>query len=119
MGEMETMRQRMKNMASYVDELEKKSVETEEQIEDLNDTIEMQASELSREKRAKEKVEMDLQQLEEEFTVKKNELEVRNSSGNRFVDRARARPTEANLIDKLALDGILCLVVPRGWCRDE
>jgi hypothetical protein len=65
-------------MSVYIEELEKKAGETEEQINELQETIQMQLTEITHEKRSKERMETEVQQLQEEITVKKSELEVRN-----------------------------------------
>lgn len=77
-GEMETMRQRLKNMSVYTEELEKKSSEVDHQMNEMQETLDMQLNEISRERRGRERAEADVRQLQEEITVKKNELEVRN-----------------------------------------
>lgn len=74
---METMRQRMRNMSAYMEDLEKKSSETEERINEMHETIEMQLNELSRERKGRKRAEAETRQLQEEIVVKKNELEVR------------------------------------------
>ncbi|XP_011875433.1 PREDICTED: cilia- and flagella-associated protein 58-like [Vollenhovia emeryi] len=79
-GEMETMRQRMKNMTIYTQELEKKSSEIEQRMTDMQDMIGMQLNEISREKRSRERAETEVQQLQEELVLKKNELETANAS---------------------------------------
>jgi len=76
-GEMETMRQRMKNMSIYTEELEKKNSEIDQRMTEMQETIEMQLNEISREKKVREKAETEIQQLQEEIIVKKNELEVK------------------------------------------
>lgn len=77
LGEVETLRQRMKNMSIYTEELEKKSSELEQRMTEMQETIGMQLNEISREKRVRERAETDVQQLQEEIFVKKNELEVK------------------------------------------
>jgi len=74
---METMRQRMKNMSIYTEELEKKNSEIEQRMTEMQETIEMQLNEISREKRVRERAETEIRQLQEEIIVKKNELEVK------------------------------------------
>lgn len=71
------MRQRMKNMSIYTEELEKKSSENEQRMTEMQETIGMQLNEISREKRIRERAETEVQQLQEEIIVKKNELEVK------------------------------------------
>lgn len=78
-GEIETMRQRMRNMSAYTEELEKKGGESEQRINELHETIEMQLNELSHEKRGRERTETEMRQLQNENAVKKTELEVRNN----------------------------------------
>ncbi|KYM94520.1 hypothetical protein ALC62_14963 [Cyphomyrmex costatus] len=79
-SELETMRQRMKNMSSYAEELEKKNSEVNQQMTEMQGTIGMQLNEISREKGVRERLEMDVRQLQEEIIIKKNELEVANVS---------------------------------------
>lgn len=76
-GEVETMRQRIKNMSIYTEELEKRSTESEQRMTEMQETIGMQLNEISREKKIREKAETDMQQLQEEIIIKKNELEVK------------------------------------------
>lgn len=71
------MRQRMKNMSIYTQELEKKSSEFEQRMMEMQETIGIQLNEISREKKNRERAEMDMQQLQEEIIIKKNELEVK------------------------------------------
>jgi len=71
------MRQRMKNMSIYTEELEKKNSEIDQRMMEMQETIEMQLNEISREKRVRERAETEIQQLQEEIIVKKNELEVK------------------------------------------
>lgn len=77
LGEIETMRQRMKNMFVYTEELEKKSSEVDHRMNEMQETFSVQLNEISREKRARERAEMEVRQLQEEISVKKNELEVK------------------------------------------
>lgn len=77
-GEMETVRLRLKNMSAYVEELERKSGEVDHQMNEMQETLEMQLNEISRERKGRERAEAEARQLHEEITVKKNELEVRN-----------------------------------------
>lgn len=77
LGEIETMRQRMKNMFVYTEELEKKSSEVDHRMNEMQETFSAQLNEISREKRARERAEMEVRQLQEEISVKKNELEVK------------------------------------------
>lgn len=76
-GEMETMRQRIKNMSIYTEKLEKKNSDSNQQMTEMQETIGMQLNEISREKRTRERTEMEVRQLQEEIIVKKNELEVK------------------------------------------
>lgn len=73
------MRQRMKNMSIYTKELEKKNSENEQQMTELQEIINLQLNEISREKKIRERMEMEMQQLQEEIIIKKNELEVKCS----------------------------------------
>lgn len=89
MGEIETMRQRMRNMSAYTEELEKKGSESEQRINELHETIGMQLNELSHEKRGRERAETEMRQLQEEIAVKKTELEVRKNPEEEENKRAR------------------------------
>lgn len=73
---METMRQRLKNMSAYTEELEKKVSVLDHRMNEMQETLDMQLNEISRERRGKERAEVEARQLEEEITVKKSELEV-------------------------------------------
>lgn len=77
MGEMETMRQRLKNMSSYTEELEKKVGMLDHRMNETQETLDMQLNEISRERRGRERAEVEVRQLQEEITVKRDELEVR------------------------------------------
>lgn len=77
MGEMETMRQRLKNMSAYKEELEKKASVLDHRMNEMQETLDMQLNEISRERRGRERAEVEVRQLREEITVKKDELEVR------------------------------------------
>lgn len=77
MGEMETMRQRLKNMSAYTEELEKKANVLDHRMNEMQETLDMQLNEISRERRGRERAEVEVRQLQEEITVKKDELEVR------------------------------------------
>ena len=76
-GEMETMRQRMKNMSTYAEELEQKNNEVNQRMTEMQETIGMQLNEISREKGVRERLEIEVRQLQEEIIIKKNELEVK------------------------------------------
>ncbi|KAL6254573.1 hypothetical protein P5V15_014625 [Pogonomyrmex californicus] len=75
-GEIETMQQRIKNMSAYIEELEKKSSEIDQQMIEMQETISIQLNEISREKRVRERAETEVRQLQEEITIKNNELEI-------------------------------------------
>lgn len=74
---METMRQRMKNMSIYTEDLEKKKSEIDQRLMEMQETIDMQMNETLREKKVRERAETEVRQLQEEIIVKKNELEVK------------------------------------------
>jgi len=74
---METMRQRMKNMSTYAEELEQKNNEVNQRMTEMQETIGMQLNEISREKGVRERLEIEVRQLQEEIIIKKNELEVK------------------------------------------
>ncbi|XP_018346401.1 PREDICTED: uncharacterized protein LOC108745287, partial [Trachymyrmex septentrionalis] len=74
-GEMETMRQRVKNISCYAEELEQKNNDINQRMTEMQETIGMQMNEISREKGVREKLEIEVQQLQKEIIIKKNELE--------------------------------------------
>lgn len=74
---METMRQRMKNMSIYTEDLEKKKSEIDQRLMEMQETLDMQMNETLREKKVRERAETEVRQLQEEIIVKKNELEVK------------------------------------------
>ncbi|KYN50640.1 hypothetical protein ALC56_00016, partial [Trachymyrmex septentrionalis] len=76
-GEMETMRQRVKNISCYAEELEQKNNDINQRMTEMQETIGMQMNEISREKGVREKLEIEVQQLQKEIIIKKNELEVK------------------------------------------
>lgn len=64
-------------MSIYTGELEKRSTDIEQRVMEMQETITMQLNEISREKKIRERVETEIQQLQEEIVIKKNELEVK------------------------------------------
>ena len=76
MGEVDTLKQRLKNMALYTDELEKRSSVAGNQIAEMQENIDMQLSEISKERRARQRAEDEVLQLQEELAVKTSDLQV-------------------------------------------
>ncbi|XP_032679289.1 cilia- and flagella-associated protein 58-like [Odontomachus brunneus] len=80
LGEMETMRQRLKNMSSYTEELERKGSAVDQRMNEMQEALDMQLNEISRERRGRERAEIEMRQLQEEIIMKKNELDAANAS---------------------------------------
>ncbi|KAK2585378.1 hypothetical protein KPH14_010053 [Odynerus spinipes] len=80
LGELDTLKNRLKNMTQYIEELEKKNILAEQTINELQETLDIRTSEVSREKRARERVEDDAQQLGEELTIKNEDLHNTNEA---------------------------------------
>ncbi|XP_024936325.1 cilia- and flagella-associated protein 58 isoform X2 [Cephus cinctus] len=75
MGEMETLRQRMNNIAVYTEELERKNSATDQRMADIQESMNTQLNELSKEHRARERAENEVQQLQEELKIKTTDLQ--------------------------------------------
>lgn len=75
---METLKERLKNMTLYTDELENRTSIATQKISELQENIDIQLSEISRERRGRLKAEEEILQLQDELTVKKADLEVNN-----------------------------------------
>ncbi|KZC08661.1 Laminin subunit alpha-2 [Dufourea novaeangliae] len=80
MSEMDTLRQRLKNMSLYTEELEKRTTEYEHQTNDLRESMDAQLSEISKERRARQRAEDEILQLQEELSAKSSDLETANVS---------------------------------------
>lgn len=76
---MDTLRERLKNMSSYTEELEKRNSVVGHQIEEMQENLDTQLSEISKERRAKQIAEDEVQQLQEELIAKTDNLQVRAS----------------------------------------
>ncbi|XP_012287778.1 cilia- and flagella-associated protein 58 [Orussus abietinus] len=79
-GELETIKQRMKNMQTYNEELEKAARGAERQINELQEIIDAHLNTISKEQRGRENAEKEISQLQETIKMKNNELQVANSS---------------------------------------
>ncbi|XP_043526995.1 cilia- and flagella-associated protein 58-like [Frieseomelitta varia] len=82
MGEVDTLKQRLKNMALYTEELEKRSSVAGNQIAEMQENMDMQLSEISKERRARQRAEDEVLQLQEELAVKTSDLQTANESIN-------------------------------------
>ncbi|XP_015188466.1 PREDICTED: cilia- and flagella-associated protein 58-like [Polistes dominula] len=78
LGEVVTLKERLKNMSQYTNELENKNITAEEKIIEMQEMLDIRTSEVSREKRAKERLEDDFQQCEEELVIKNEEFHTIN-----------------------------------------
>lgn len=78
MSEVETLKERLKNMTLYTDELENRTSIASQKISELQENIDVQLSEISRERRGRLKAEEEVLQLQDELIRKKSDLEVKN-----------------------------------------
>ncbi|XP_051176631.1 cilia- and flagella-associated protein 58-like isoform X2 [Leptopilina boulardi] len=79
-GEIETLRERLKATTKYNSELEIRSAELENQRTEIQENLDAQLNEYSKEHRLREKAEETIQQLQEEIKKNINELQTINSS---------------------------------------
>ncbi|XP_076230789.1 cilia- and flagella-associated protein 58 [Calliopsis andreniformis] len=79
-SEMDTLRQRLKHMSVYTEELEKRSSDIEYKVQEMQEDLDMQLSEISKERRTKQRLEDEVHQLEEELGAKTADLETANAS---------------------------------------
>ena len=70
------MKSRLKNTELYAEELDKKLNEREQQISELQENLDIQRSENAKEHKIRERLEKDLQQLDESVKFKDNQLQV-------------------------------------------
>lgn len=77
MSEVETLKERLKNMTLYTDELENRTSIASQKISELQENIDVQLSEISRERRGRLKAEEEVLQLQDELIRKKSDLEVK------------------------------------------
>lgn len=79
-GEIETLRERLKATTKYNSELEIRSAELENQRTEIQENLDAQLNEYSKEHRLREKAEETIQQLQEEIKKNINELQVKNEN---------------------------------------
>ncbi|KAI4501245.1 hypothetical protein M0802_003618 [Mischocyttarus mexicanus] len=89
LGEMETLKERLKNMSQYTNELEMKNITAEQKIVEIQEILDIRTSEVSREKRAKERMEEDFNQLEEELVIKTEDLHTTNEALRNAIDNVK------------------------------
>ncbi|KAI4483156.1 hypothetical protein M0804_008211 [Polistes exclamans] len=89
LGEMETLKERLKNMSQYTNELETKNITAEQKIIEMQETLDIRTSEVSREKRAKERMEDDFHQFEEELVLKNEDLHNANEALRNATDNIK------------------------------
>lgn len=65
-------------MTLYTDELENRTSIASQKISELQENIDVQLSEISRERRGRLKAEEEVLQLQDELIIKKSDLEVKN-----------------------------------------
>ncbi|XP_076767182.1 cilia- and flagella-associated protein 58 [Xylocopa sonorina] len=79
-GEVDTLRQRLKNMSLYTEELEQRNNAAGQQIDEMKENLDVQLSEISRERRGRQRAEEEAHQLQEELLVKTADLETANAT---------------------------------------
>ncbi|XP_074103609.1 cilia- and flagella-associated protein 58 [Cotesia typhae] len=86
-NEIETLKQSIKSKSMYIEELEKKTSEVDNQISKMQENMEVQMNEISKERLVRERLEREIIELEEELKIKANLLQaantlVKNSASN-------------------------------------
>lgn len=76
MSEINTLKQRLKNMALYIEELEDRSSSAGHQIAEMQENLDIQLNEISRERRGRQRAEEEALQLQEGLAIKTSDLEV-------------------------------------------
>ncbi|KAL2726697.1 cilia- and flagella-associated protein 58-like [Vespula squamosa] len=89
LGEMTTLKERLKNMTQYVGELEMKNINAEQKISEIQETLDIRTNEVSREKRGKERAEEDSRRLENELLIKNEDLENTNETLKTATDNIK------------------------------
>ncbi|CAL7944366.1 unnamed protein product [Xylocopa violacea] len=77
-SEVDTLKQRLKNMSLYTEELEQRNSVVGQQIDEMKENLDVQLSEISRERRGRQRAEEEAHQLQEELLIKANDLETAN-----------------------------------------
>ncbi|CAK9796574.1 Cilia- and flagella-associated protein 58 [Anthophora plagiata] len=80
MSEVDTLKQRLKNMSLYTEELEKRTSVIGNQVDEMQEHLDLQLSEISKERRGRQRAEDEAQQFQEELIVKTADLETANAS---------------------------------------
>lgn len=76
-NEIETLKQSIKSKSMYTEELEKKMSDVENQISKMQENMEIQMIEISKERLVRERLEREIMELEEELKIKRNQLQVK------------------------------------------
>ncbi|XP_057336889.1 cilia- and flagella-associated protein 58-like [Microplitis mediator] len=79
-NEIETLKQSIKSKSMYTEELEKKMSDVENQISKMQENMEIQMNEISKERLVRERLEREIMELEEELKIKTNQLQAANIS---------------------------------------
>ncbi|XP_050575770.1 cilia- and flagella-associated protein 58-like [Bombus affinis] len=79
-SEINTLKQRLKNMALYIEELEDRSSFAGHQIAEMQENLDIQLNEISRERRGRQRAEEEALQLQEGLAIKTSDLETANES---------------------------------------
>lgn len=83
-SEMDTLRQRLKNMSLYTEELEKRTGDADQKIQGMQEELEAHMSEISKERRTRQRAQDEAQQLHEELDAKLDDLTVKDPSPDIF-----------------------------------
>ncbi|XP_011501647.1 PREDICTED: coiled-coil domain-containing protein 147-like [Ceratosolen solmsi marchali] len=75
LGEVDALKQCLKNAANYNQEIEEKVNETEEKIKSLQETIDQQNNDMLKVQREREKTQSELDNLYEKFIIRSTELQ--------------------------------------------
>jgi uncharacterized protein (DUF3084 family) len=78
LGEVDTLKQRLKSVATYNQELEVKIGEAEQQISELQDIIDQQNNDMMKARREREKTESEIEDVYEELKIRSAQLQVLN-----------------------------------------
>ncbi|XP_043272110.1 cilia- and flagella-associated protein 58-like [Venturia canescens] len=85
-SELETLKQRLRNMTNYTEELERKTSEYEQQMSEMRENLDIQRSEISKDQRIRERLEKEINQLEESLKTKDNQLQGTEASNKSILN---------------------------------
>ncbi|XP_011303449.1 coiled-coil domain-containing protein 147 [Fopius arisanus] len=79
-NEVETLKQRIKSMSKYTEELEKKTIDCDQQVNKMQENMDIQMNEISKERIIRERLEKELVILEEQVKDKNTQLTTANGT---------------------------------------